>query len=327
MGNYIVYMHTTPSGKRYIGITSQLPCQRWKRGKHYKTQVFGRAVEKYGWDNIKHEILHTGLTEEEAKAKEIELIAKYRTTEYEYGYNITQGGNTSSNKGKPPTEKQLNCLKKGWKESEKRKRKVICLETLKVYDSIVEAKTDTGATNISSCLATKGVYKKSGGYHWSYYDSSKDDEYYNTLLTEMTKTSHKLSRAIICLETMETYSSIQEAIRQGIATHRIVYCLKNGYGVSGGYHWAIFDKTKDDRYYKELLEKQKSMSYKPPINTKESIERFRQRSMKRIICVETNELFNSLTEASKEKAVSLSNICKSCKDNKRMAGGFHWKYL
>ena len=237
MKSYIVYMHTTPSGKRYIGITSKLPCQRWSRGNHYKTQMFGRAVEKYGWDNIKHEILYTGLTEEEAKAKEIELIAEYRTTEYEYGYNLTQGGNTSSNKGKPATDKQLSGLQKGWKANENRKCKVICLETLKVYDSIVEAKADTGATNIGNCLSTKGEYKKSGGYHWSYYDSLKDDDYYKTLLAEKIKTPHKLAKQIICLETMETYSSIQEAIKQGKATNRIVYVLKNGCGTSGGYHW------------------------------------------------------------------------------------------
>ena len=41
-----------------------------------------------------------------------------------------KGGDASSNKGKPATKKQLEGLEKGWKEAEKRKRKVICLETL-----------------------------------------------------------------------------------------------------------------------------------------------------------------------------------------------------
>ena len=32
---YIVYMHTTPSGKRYIGITAQTVERRWQNGFGY----------------------------------------------------------------------------------------------------------------------------------------------------------------------------------------------------------------------------------------------------------------------------------------------------
>lgn len=32
---YIVYKHTTPCGKVYIGITSKTPSQRWQNGKGY----------------------------------------------------------------------------------------------------------------------------------------------------------------------------------------------------------------------------------------------------------------------------------------------------
>ena len=53
--NYSVYVHTAPSGKMYVGITKQKPEYRWGRnGIKYKTQVFYRAIEKYGWDNIDH---------------------------------------------------------------------------------------------------------------------------------------------------------------------------------------------------------------------------------------------------------------------------------
>lgn len=51
-----------------------------------------RAIQKYGFENFKHEILEDGLTEEEAKAHEIALITEYRTTEHDYGYNGTEGG-------------------------------------------------------------------------------------------------------------------------------------------------------------------------------------------------------------------------------------------
>ena len=55
MGEYSVYMHTTPSGKRYIGITCQDPKIRWGNGYNYKKQpYFSNAINEFGWNNIKH---------------------------------------------------------------------------------------------------------------------------------------------------------------------------------------------------------------------------------------------------------------------------------
>ena len=64
---YTVYKHTCPNGKVYIGITKQKPERRWGiNGRGYKeNEYFYRAIQKYGWQNIKHEIIAEGLTEEE----------------------------------------------------------------------------------------------------------------------------------------------------------------------------------------------------------------------------------------------------------------------
>ena len=93
--NYTVYMHTVISnGKRYVGITRQDVKRRWgNNGSAYtKTQYFAKAIAKHGWDNIKHEILFTGLSKEEAETKEIEIIAQYDLTNHSKGYNIAKGG-------------------------------------------------------------------------------------------------------------------------------------------------------------------------------------------------------------------------------------------
>ena len=43
------------------------PAERWKNGKGYSKNTYVRAaIEKYGWENVKHEILFTDLPEEEA---------------------------------------------------------------------------------------------------------------------------------------------------------------------------------------------------------------------------------------------------------------------
>lgn len=91
--NYIVYKHTCPSGKVYIGITKQAPNKRWLNGLGYQhNDYFFKAIKKYGWENIKHEILVDNLNEKEAKIKEVELISFYKSNQREYGYNITDGG-------------------------------------------------------------------------------------------------------------------------------------------------------------------------------------------------------------------------------------------
>lgn len=95
---FIVYIHTNKfNGKMYIGITSQPPKNRWRDGVGYvlgykNKTYFYNAILKYGWDNFSHEILFEGLTEDEAKAKEVELIAKWKTNNRAYGYNLTEGG-------------------------------------------------------------------------------------------------------------------------------------------------------------------------------------------------------------------------------------------
>ena len=102
---YCVYKHTCPLGRVYIGITSRDPKSRWQSGHGYKGNTyFTRAIEKYGWEHFTHEILADGLTEQEAKAMEISLIAKHRSNERQFGFNISSGGESKS--GVPISDEQ-----------------------------------------------------------------------------------------------------------------------------------------------------------------------------------------------------------------------------
>lgn len=115
MSDYIVYKHTTPNDKIYIGITKQTTKRRWRNGYGYKGQFFYKAIEKYGWNNIKHEILYENLSEKQAKVLEISLIHYYKSNDTNYGYNITVGGDTS--KGRVITEELREKLRKGGRMS------------------------------------------------------------------------------------------------------------------------------------------------------------------------------------------------------------------
>lgn len=105
--NYYVYKHTSPSNKVYIGITSMNPKQRWANGNGYKTQMFYRAIQKYGWNNFKHEILFDCLTMDEAEKKEIELINYYKSNNKKYGYNVDNGGKSHSETTKKKFSKNM----------------------------------------------------------------------------------------------------------------------------------------------------------------------------------------------------------------------------
>ena len=121
---FIVYKHTSPSGKSYIGITHQKPNLRWRsKGQGYKQcTVFYTAIMKYGWENFQHEILFENLSYEEASEKEKEMIIKYNSL-VPHGYNIDEGGYSGT----------------------KFKKEVIAFnEELKcrLYESITDAATD-----------------------------------------------------------------------------------------------------------------------------------------------------------------------------------------
>lgn len=111
--NYSVYMHTTPSNKRYIGITSTNPYKRWSNGRGYiGNYYFSRAINKYGWDNITHVVLYDHLSKAEAEQKERELIAQYQTNNKDYGYNLTDGGEIGK-KHSPETIEKMRLAKIG----------------------------------------------------------------------------------------------------------------------------------------------------------------------------------------------------------------------
>lgn len=114
--NYCVYRHITPVGKIYVGVTMN-PKRRFSRnGSGYKgCASFYSAILKYGWNNIEHEILETGLTSKEADDRELFYIKSYRSNEKDYGHNILAHGNVSMNKITDEIRAKMSKTRKGRK--------------------------------------------------------------------------------------------------------------------------------------------------------------------------------------------------------------------
>lgn len=71
---YIVYVHITPEGMHYYGVTNNSK-RRWEyNGIHYRDTSLNTYIEKYGWDNIQHIVLYENLTYEDALKIEDSLI-------------------------------------------------------------------------------------------------------------------------------------------------------------------------------------------------------------------------------------------------------------
>ena len=101
-----VYMLTSPSKKRYIGITSQKCVEdRWKdhKKKHSNCTLLKRAINKYGFDNFKKEVLV--ITNNIYLEKYEKDFIKVYNTLAPNGYNCTTGGELNKTLSEETKEK------------------------------------------------------------------------------------------------------------------------------------------------------------------------------------------------------------------------------
>ena len=202
--NWTLYRHISPSGKIYIGITSKEINRRWRYGTGYSNCIlFQNAIDKYGWENIKHEILFTNLSEVRAKNLEKDLIRHYKNLEI--SYNITDGGDGHlgcSWNPSPETRTLWSEQRKGRKISNEHKEKIsntmkgkpmrediyskgvaivkILLakpviqldmngEFIKEFPSIKEAARSVGIKSDRDIIrCCRGERKSRAGYRWKY---------------------------------------------------------------------------------------------------------------------------------------------------------------
>lgn len=122
------------------------------------------------------------------------------------------------------------------------------------------------------------------------------------------ETKNKLSqaapnkRAVICVETNETFESITAAARnKELCLQDVSRACRNPGRTAGGFHWRYKDAS--------TAENPASSSKKRPV-----------------ICVETNETFESIRAASRSQQIGQKYISKACKNSSLTAGGYHWMF-
>lgn len=166
MDKHIIYRHIFPNGKSYIGQcqggTIEDARKRWRRGKGYVEQPVYRAIKKYGWDNIQHEIIAVVYTQDMADMLEKLYIQADDTTNPKRGYNISIGG-SSNNQGKNCHSKEyMKTQHNKWISKPGNREKI--LEYMKQYDESRRNDPEHKAYQVSR--------------NKSYYESHKDDPDY-----------------------------------------------------------------------------------------------------------------------------------------------------
>jgi len=94
-----VYKFSFPDGMVYIGITND-PETRWQyNGTLYNPQAVGKAIKKYGWENIKREVVFYDPENEQAVLdEEKRLIEKYKDRCYNHLDNPNWGYEKPNNR-------------------------------------------------------------------------------------------------------------------------------------------------------------------------------------------------------------------------------------
>lgn len=187
-----IYVHINKiNHKMYIGQTCQSLQQRSGHNGilYLECPVFGKAIQKYGWDNFEHIILIDNLSQEEANIIEKELIKKYDTIAN--GYNVSPGGKVISGKD--------HCNSKA----------VICIETNKEYENASIAAQSLGLKNSDAVARVcRGERLTCQNLHWIYKEDYTPEKVKQILNKQPKKQQTTVVRNI---ETGLVFNSLLEA--------------------------------------------------------------------------------------------------------------------
>lgn len=149
---FYVYKHTSPSGKVYIGVTSQKnPQSRWgKDGLGYNyNKHFSNAIEKYGWSSFSHEILCMTVSSKLALELEAKFIREYDSCNPDKGYNKVPNSIQKASEF-PDIAKKISRSLQGHEVSSETRVKISKATKGRRYSSeVIQRRTETFKRNLT----------------------------------------------------------------------------------------------------------------------------------------------------------------------------------
>lgn len=346
--NGLIYMRTSPSGRRYIGQTTKKEEERWKEhvysathkgSSEWKTPL-SASIRKYGGDSFTVKILESGIrTPEELNEREIYWIKHYHTliSENQNGLNVTIGGvgyrkytnddferlysegytigdiakvtganpmtvsaHLQADKSENYSRSRRKALKKNPPRSVSNYDVHTC-EKINTFPSAADAALFyTGKRDRNLVLgAINGSSNTAFGYIWNYDDLPMSNVYERSKRCKNQKANRR-GKPVINVETGEIFKTISEASKvYGVSWYAIAACCTGDKDNINGYHF---------QYKGEEFEPYKKQWKKP------------------VICIETQTMYSSVTEAAKQTGLNQNHITDCLKKRRDSVGGYHWKY-
>jgi group I intron endonuclease len=218
---HIVYVtQNMVNMKMYVGVHS---CVDLDDGYLGSGTLLKKAIKKYGEENFTREVLYVFSNKKDAYKKEAEIVQEFIVESEEF-YNLTKGGRcldmnwdirekiSQSRKGKT-TGKDNPMYGKTHSEEVRKKiadreyatgkdhfaaKKIICVETKEVFNSITEA----GIAHITRAIKNG---TSAGGYHWEYLENYNENKKYK-------KIKHA-KRKVLCIDNNKIFDTLIEAAR------------------------------------------------------------------------------------------------------------------
>ena len=195
--------------------------------------------------------------------------------------------------------------------SEKNKKKVICLQTLKVFSSITSAaiwlaeETNNGFITTSKNLSAHLNNKRRSCYEYTFslYDENKK---YKKEEKCKNKNFSDSKKKVICLQTLKVFNSARDASDEmKIPYKNISRSCINGMSTYG-YTFSFYDENK---------------KYK-----KEEKKQMHKQEIKKVLCIETGEIFNNLSDAERKTKIIRSTLTNAIKNDKAI-NGLNFKFI
>lgn len=223
---------------------------RWQNGLGYRTQeYFYRAIQKYGWENFKHEIIYQTESYADANEKETEMIAMYKSNDKRYGYNIESGGNlkksvSDSTKQKlrnnHTTSEHLKLVRqiniKRWSDPEEHRK--MSERTSGCNNPMFGRKlTEEHKQKLKDGFA-KVVFVGKKGVENPMYGKRHTEEVKKRLSEKKMGANNPRAKHVRCVETRIAYGSVREAGRATrISRDAIARVCTGKVETAGGFHW------------------------------------------------------------------------------------------
>lgn len=117
--------------------------------------------------------------------------------------------------------------------------------------------------------------------------------------------------------------SKEEACKKEIELIKLYNTQQRDYGYnnsSGGEINIGFHHSENSKKKMSAVAKERPIDWN-------KIQKMKEKNSKQIKCVETGEIFSSITEAKKQKQIKGNHIGECCFGTRKTCDGYHWEYV